>query len=726
MTKIVKFRPKARIINTLGAEIIKDSYAAIIELVKNAYDADAKYVIIKFVSLNTENAKIIIADDGHGMAYEVVTNIWMIPGTSDKVKRNISPSGRILLGAKGIGRLAAGRLGDILTLETTDIKNKTTIIKINWTTFFEDKFLDEIAVNVEVEDKGKSPGTELIIERISNDWMQKDTIKKLRTELRKLLSPVIFKKEEFGIFLDFDESLIEDFKEYHGDIEPFPIFEYYDYRLWGTISEYGKMELEYQNGIDRRIPVETIKQTLDVKELNVRLNANKLLFGSIKIDIRVFDRDPEAMDELIKRSELKDGDGIYFGKNEAKRVLNDLSGINLFREGFRIRPYGDPGNDWLALDKTRVQNPTMRIGSNQIAGYIQIDSEKNSDLKEKSSREGLLENNSFFDLIKVVKKCLSILEEKRYNFRKKIGRGRTSPEIEKAITEFLSIDKLQNDINKYLTTTVKDENIRNEVNNIIEKEFEEKTKDFVKIQDTLSVYEGQVTLGKIVGIIMHEGKKPIKYIHEQSPRIGNWLTFLRDKNILAPDEAIFSTEEILNRLSQLKFESDILISLFNQLDPLAVRKRIVSKKNLMNGLIDNAITLFNTELKNNNIKVIKNYFDKYYFYGSDYDIYKTITNLFDNSIYWLSVTEKNNKSITINMFYDEGFLILDFVDNGPGIKNEFIGSVFEPGFSTKYRGTGLGLSIAGESISRNNGTIKLLENNNGVYFRITLIKGENI
>jgi signal transduction histidine kinase len=725
MTDYVRFRPKARIIHTLGSEIIKDSFAAIIELVKNSYDADAEYVIIKFSNLNDRTAaKIIIADDGHGMSYDIVTNVWMIPGTIDKIDRKHSPKGRTFLGAKGIGRLAAGRIGSLLTLETTDQKRNTTVLVINWNSLYEDKYLDEVEFLIDEQRKKKEPGTEIIIESIDEEWFSEITLQSLIKELRKLLSPVRNKKEKFGIFIDLENCGIPTIERFHGELEPFPVLEYYDYRLWGKLKADGNINLRFQNGVIRNLPVETISTEINTKELEIELQESKLSFGEISLDLRVFDRDPDSILELIKRSNLKDEDGKFLGKREAKKLLDELSGIGMFREGFRLRPYGDTWYDWLELDKERVQNPALRIGSNQITGYIQISGEKESGLKEKSSREGLFENQNYFDLIKVVKFCLSVLEEKRFNFRKKTGRGRTSRDIENILNEFLSFDKLQNRISKKLKSEETSDTVIKDINNIITKELGTKTKDFDKIQETLALYQGQVTLGKIVGVLMHEGRKPIKYIDEQAPRIVRWYNHLLKQKILIPEDVIFSKEEIIERLEGLKSESDFLINLFRKVDPLAVRKRRITTNISINELINRTKILFESELEKNEINLRVTPQKKFYLRGTEPDIYVILTNLFDNSIYWLSTSKGREKKIDINLFYEGDNLIIDFIDNGPGIKEEFVESLFEPGFSTKPRGTGLGLSISGEAATRNGGSIKLMNYKNGTYFRISLIRAK--
>jgi len=713
------FKPQARIIHTLGSELIKDSFAAIIELVKNSYDADAEIVEIKFYNLNKEDtAKIVIADDGHGMDYDTVENVWMVPGTTDKLDRKQSPGGRNFLGAKGIGRLATGRLGNNLILETTDDKKYTTTLKINWSLFSAHKFLDEVPFFINDENKGLPTGTTLTIENINNEWREEKTIRLLKKELRKLLSPVSIKKEKFEIFLDLNDCGIDEFKIYNGEIEPFPVLDYFDYRLWGKIEKNGKVKLSYRNGVDLRIPIDSISFDLSDKEKEIIY-----LNGDVSLDFRVFDRDPDSIDELIARSNLKDDKGNFMGKNETRRLLTELSGVGIYREGFRIRPYGDQGYDWLELDKDRVQNPSLKIGSDQVSGYIFIGNETESGLQEKSSREGLFENESYFSLINAVKLTLLELEDRRFAFRQKTGRGRQAGRIEETLANLFDFSRIENQINKILKDNKITDGSSRQIKEILEKEKIEKAKDLEKIQETLARYEGQVTLGKIVGVLMHEGRKPLKYIDEQAPRIQRWVDFLLKYNLLEKKEAIFSKDEIIQRLEGLKNEGKLLINLFNKVDPLAVRRRRFILKNDINKIIDQCITLFENEIRKEKIKIIRKYNRTYYFKGSDSDLYICLTNLFDNSIYWLS-TQTKNRVITIDLSYEDNFLVMDFSDNGPGIKDEYIDMIFEPGFSTKTRGTGLGLSIAGESITRIGGKLKLIDNVKGSHFRIELQKGE--
>ena len=158
-------------------------------------------------------------------------------------------------------------------------------------------------------------------------------------------------------------------------------------------------------------------QNLKTKPIEIKhkieLDENSAYCGNVEIDLRVFDRDPDAITDLLNRG-LKE---YNIGKLEAKKVLDSVYGVGIYRGGFRIRPYGDKYYDWLDLDKRRVQNPSYNIGMNQIVGFISIENEESSCLQEKSARDGLAENSNYNGLVKICNEILiSQLQKRRFDF----------------------------------------------------------------------------------------------------------------------------------------------------------------------------------------------------------------------------------------------------------------------------------------------------------------------
>ena len=198
-----KIRPAGRHLLTIGRDLIQDSYAAIVELVKNAYDADSKSVEIHFkatekpsenISGNPEKRiEITVRDYGHGMSQDTVINKWMVPSTPDKLERRTSPDGRIMQGRKGIGRYAASMLGSTLLLETVSEGAEKTTVLVDWRDFEKSEYLDDVEILVESHSTKEPHGTTLTIEGGQDYYKEwdKNQFIILNFELKKLGSLIL-------------------------------------------------------------------------------------------------------------------------------------------------------------------------------------------------------------------------------------------------------------------------------------------------------------------------------------------------------------------------------------------------------------------------------------------------------------------------------------------------------------------------------------------------------
>ncbi len=715
---VFKIRPAARHILTIGRDLIKDRYAAIVELVKNSYDADSPSVNIVFEgSEDRSRYRIVVEDAGHGMTRDTVINKWMVPSTDDKLKRRISPGGRTMQGRKGVGRYAASILGNDLLLETTTDGVKTSIF-MEWASFEEDRFLDDVEVLVESEETDLPSGTRLTMtggKELLAEWDQKQ-LNNLKYELKKLQSPVknIFlddnSEENFQIhlrltnFLDDQDYVIDE------EIEPYPIFDLYDYKISGKIDSEGTGVLTYsfqkiRNAQDEIIPF----------ELGAPTDC-----GELFIDIRVYDRDKDAIELLIKRG-LKDESGKYVQKMQAKRLLDQANGIGVYRNNFRIRPLGDHDFDWLKLNEKRIQEPTQRIGNNQVIGYVLIQSEEQSGLIEKSARDGLHENHAFEQLKKVTGAVIKKLETRRYDFRKKAGLSRPTLRIEQEMEKLFSFDDLKRGISTQLKRTGIKKDIRERILKIISNDEAGKNRIADDLRKTVAVYQGQATLGKIIDVILHEGRRPLNYFKNQVPNLTYW------NDIFRKDKDLEILEKILPIADGIGMNADIFVELFARLDPLATGKRGKKKPFRLTQTIKSTVDVLKEELKKSEISVKLDGPEDFEFTGWYQDFYAIFVNLVHNSVYWLNEKKIPKKKITVSIETENDKLqFIDYRDNGPGIEPELISSevIFEPQFSTKPDGTGIGLAIAGEAASRNDLELKAFESDLGAYFRLQPILEE--
>ena len=711
-------RPAGRHILTIGRDLIQDRYAAIVELVKNAYDADSPDVTITFkAETDRQKYEIIIEDHGHGMSRDTVINQWMVPSTDDKLKRKKSPGGRTMQGRKGVGRYAASILGDNLLLETV-ADNLKTIAYVEWAEFEKAQYLDEVEILIETKQAVTSAGTRLTIgggEELLSEWDQQQ-FDKLIFQLKKLTSPVSSVlpggQVDFGIklkrenFFEGQEGFISE------EIKPYPIVDLFDYRIAGRIGANGKGTLEYSQQNAKNATGETILFDLE----------NPTGCGELFFDIRVYDRDKDAIESLIGRG-LKDEAGNYVGKLQARQLLNEYNGIGVYRNGFRIRPLGDAEFDWLKLNKRRVQTPSLRIGSDQVIGYVQVQSEEKSELIEKSARDGLRENAAFERLKNISLKLIGKLEERRFEYRKKAGLSRRNSKVEQELGSLFSFDSLKKGIHKKLKKSGIDEKTSNEIIEIISKEETEKNRIAEDIRQAVAIYQGQATLGKIINVVLHEGRKPLNYFKNQIPNLEHWLASFRKTSDPEKLEKIIPITEGIGK------NADVFVKLFSRLDPLAAGKRGRKKLLPLKRTIEETFEVFRDEIKKSCISIKVSGPDDIVFMGWHQDIYTIFTNLIDNSVYWMNEKKISRKEIIVEIVTNANELqYIDYQDTGPGIEPHLIENevIFEPQFSTKPNGTGLGLAIAGEASTRNGLELKAFEAESGAYFRIQPVRsGEN-
>ncbi len=702
-----KVRPAGRLVLTIGRDLIQDPYAAVLELVKNAYDADSPDVNMEFGRAPGRDLyRIVVSDHGHGMTRQDVITKWLVPSTSDKLMRVRSPSGRVMQGRKGVGRYAASVLGTDLFLETVTTEGQRTEVYIDWTDFEEAEYLDDVEVLVETSETSDPSGTRLTVtgsRMLADDWTKRQ-FDRLRFELRRLKSPVgdDLGGDDFGMSLEVhDFPGVDDFTEV---IEPYPIFDLFDYRISGKIDREGKGTLEYAVQKIRNSPTETISFNY----------GNATNCGDLFLDIRVYDRDKASISSLIGRG-LRDESGSYLGNLQARQVLNQYNGIGVYRNGFRIRPLGDPEFDWLKLNDQRVQNPSLRIGNNQAIGLVQIQSEEQSGLIEKSARDGLRDNRPFDFLKDITKKVIGDLETRRFRHRRMSGLIQPAVRVERNLDRLFSYEDMKRDVQLRLSKSGISEEAAEGIIEVLSQDEEERNQAADEIRQAVAIYQGQATLGKIINVVIHEGRRPLNYFRNQIPNLKYWHNvFLESEDRKALDRVLSVVDGVGGNVEQL-------VNLFHRIDPLAAGKRGPKESLGLKKQIEGACSVFAMEMQSNGVSVHITCPDGLQIAGWSQDMYSIFTNLVDNSLYWMTEKNSSERKIAVDVIVDAGSLLhIDYRDTGPGIDPGLIDSevIFEPQFTTKPSGTGIGLPIAGEAAARNGLELRAFESETGAWFRL--------
>ena len=619
----------------------------------------------------------------------------MEPATSSKSKdRKSRIRKRSMMGSKGIGRFASAKLGanmSLLSTATIDGERKSILIpEIRWAIFSEDRYLSDIEIAYEEQSTDSTNGTIIEIRNLNETWNQ-ERISKLHKELRRLISPLAANNSErdFDIFLDLSEctkkncgfdgaEIIETALdgEHKYIVEPIPLLSACDYEVTGKFSEDGNFKGTFQ--------IKRAGRSAEKVSLSVPLDKLSDSPGEFDLKLFIFDREADS----IKRNLKIAGMGELTAK-EARQILDEITGITIFRDNFRIRPYGDKENDWLALDTRRVQNPSVRIGHNQVVGFISIGNPETSRLLEKSSREGLEENESFRRLTSLVLKVLSqIIEPKRNSFRVKAGISRKKDPSFDEVRKLSELNKLK----KFLSRL--EPNERDKAEKTLNQESAKIQERIDLLEERQRVLEAKTSLGAIVGEILHEGSPAARYIAETAPRLFDRLQPILNSDSENHDEL---KQDYINKLHFMRDNGKKLNSLFKNLKPLSGGKRGKPEYFFPIAQVSGAFELFKThqiDLKvTNNARGIEAI-------GYSEDLGTALINLVGNAIHWLEQTKPNNPYVLVEITHSQSTFSIVISDNGPGIPEEFIDQIFDVGFSLKDEGTGLGLNIAREALAR--------------------------
>ncbi|ENV46396.1 hypothetical protein P255_00535 [Acinetobacter brisouii CIP 110357] len=717
ITGSYKIRPAGRHLLTIGRDLIQDNNAALIELIKNAFDADSPDIKITF-SMKEDHSfyKITIEDHGHGMDRDTIITKWMVPSTNDKLNRKTSPKGRILQGRKGIGRYAAAILGKDLLLESIDENGEKTTAFIEWQQFENAKFLDDVEILIESTQTKESPGTTLIVtgDKVGlEEWSDKK-LQDLQFQIKKLMSPLnkevqANENDKFEVYIIQDhfiqspDGLIEE------KIEPFPLIDMFDYRISGKLNENGDGIFKFQ----------TQKSTTHNFNDEITFSLGRPTnCGKLEFDISVFDREIESLDQLIQRG-IKHNSNTFFSRQETRKLLDDYNGIGVFRNGFRIRPLGDADFDWLKLNKQRIQNPSQKIGSNQVIGHINIESEEHSNLIEKSARDGLKENLAFDNLKKISTQIIELLELRRFEIRRKLGISRPAVKIEQELELLYSFKNFGDEIVNTLKSKGLDSASTEAVSQMLFKKSKEITKAAENLQKTLAMYQGQATVGNIINLVLHEGRLPLSAIK------SNIKYFKKRHNEFLETQDENKLNASIPFATEISKNAESFSELFSRLDPLAYKNRDkVEDINVYKELVS-VVSMFANDMSEKDISYTITGSQTVEYECWSQDLRSIFINLIQNSIYWMHEKNSHEKKITIHIGEENAQLaFIDYKDSGPGIDKSINDKnlIFEPQFTTKKEGMGLGLAIAGEAAQRNGLHLSIFDVPIGVYFRIDIVE----
>jgi signal transduction histidine kinase len=671
------FVPRARLLRLIGSELISDEVVAITELVKNAHDADASFVSIQFTNVTAGDGEITIRDDGHGMDLNTLLTRWMQPAGSSKGRAatRFTSAGRRVLGEKGVGRFAADKLAAGLELVSRcrDMSDEVHAV-FDWDEFdADDRMLSDIRSRWEVRpaDWLDSHGTMLRLGRLRAVWTER-MFRRLCTRLARLISPFDAKKG-FRILVESDE-----FPHYSGEVGG-GYLDAAPYKVEAEFDGNSALSIRINDG-------RSVRHTLS--------DEDKPSCGPLRARLFAFDLETESLAKLGPRAEVR-------------AWLREWSGVSVYRDGFRVWPYGEPSDDWLRLDQRRVNNPVVRLSNNQIVGFVEISSDRTPELRDQTNREGLIHNRAFEDLQRFVLVVMQLIEAERQTLRHPQSKRHVPSEsASRARKEAASLPDYLDGIARNASGAIADD-VRRAADRA-------RTAANAEAQARRRMLEGYTELaatGQTAWLVGHSVAACLEHVQIACSTLRTSFGHKNVEEILQAAQALNQLEATV-RIASAQLHSvtsvqsgagrrrrglDLAVELERFLEvsaPLLLQRDATFEIHAPKG------TVLRTEMRPELFSSI-------------------ISTLVMNSLEWRHTNRPVHITATVRL--DGDFLELVVQDSGKGVAPGLEDRIFEPMVSGR-EGNGMGLTIARSIVETHGGTIELVNDRRrrGATFRIRL------
>lgn len=680
MNDFLVFKASTNVKNLIGKDLVTDQITAVFELVKNSYDADANRVDIEFLNITTEKGKIIIRDDGTGMNLEDIQKYWMVIGSENKKGKDASPKfSRPLNGDKGVGRFSVDRLGRHLHLNAVKEGYSEAIeLEVDWTQF-ENEYNDLSTVQVPyrfTKANGSGAGLTLAITSLRDEW-NKASIERLIKSLRHFKSPFRL-KDDFEIIVHAPEF-------FDGPVSISP------YHLEDMSSLWVRTEI---------MPEDCSKIRLIISRDGVEYreeHPNHFNFGPVVSQVYYFDASAK----------------LKFHNRMKMRVI-EFGNIRLYRDEFRIHPYGEQWNDWLGLDRRKAQGSNRFFGTRELVGFVQITKKDNQCIEVLTNRQGLIENVYYAELREfIIENCIKVLE--KYYFKKPKNEifEKSKRDVEIAVVE---LKKFTQNIAKNDPEAAK---MLRQITNVVQKSQSEQS-EFVRNQEELiSVYKRVASKEVLLHHIVHQALIRIERVKTVS---GSGQRIIEDHFEESTtnseiDELMKTVNRKFTTIDQLTDDAKGYL--------MKVRDHLIRKKEKKTisllRFTNDLLGTFSDSFSQSNIKATLEGADVSLYVDRD-DLQSIIENFISNSIKSLNQVTDRERLFKINIVSNPQSIVIVFKDNGIGIPDHLRDRIFDPFFSTTD-GFGMGLAIVDEIVKEYRGELNLGINYDlGVEFQIKFRK----
>lgn len=661
----IKFAPD--ILTRLGEELIPNPDQGIIELVRNAYDADASKCTVDFSKFEDGGLTILIQDNGVGMSLDGIRKGWLVLGHSAKATRSDkrTTKGRLPVGDKGLGRLAALRMGQIAVLQTrpkTEPGVEYTIV-LDWDEYANQELVENVNFKIVRGTTTRRYGTDITLKHLK--------VRFGRRELDRLARSLILLSDPFGDEIGFRPLLIapgfDDLEEkvrssYFNDAE---------YRLEARLDNDGWARTRLLDWRGRTTH----------KAVNEEISRSSEPYRTTKATFTLWVFPLSGSSFSARKSSL----------SEVRDWLRVVGGVHLYYRNLRVSPYGDPGHDWLEMNLRRAKSPEERPSTNNSIGRVILEDPYHS-LIQKTDRLGFIETESFLDLRRFAMDSLDWAAKVRLHEAEK-RRARERVEAPKTVQKAVErlndvIDEIPKKYQAALSGSIK------KLENAVKRESK-------SLRDDLQLYRSLATAGTTSAVFAHEAAKPVSRIEQLIQLIRTRASKLLGKRYVMLEKHV----DLLQR-------STTTLKSFTAV-PLYLLKRHKRRPGQVNvhEVLNDLIEIFTPFLDAARISIrLEKADSEVQVLGTIALLEAIITNFLTNSVqaFAREGAAGLDRTIILRTQVSGTFLLLQVLDNGPGIRGIRIEDIWLPGRTTIPGGTGFGLTIVKDAVTDLDGEVKAI------------------
>lgn len=687
----ILFKVHPRVFAALGADLVTNDVVAVIELVKNSYDAFATRVDVRFGDDHKHGRYIEVEDNGSGMDRATIKDVWCMVATPFRKENPVTKKGervRRVAGEKGLGRLSAARLGHRLEMLTQSDGEPCWRVTVDWSGLASEDDLSTCGATIEeVNDRTPSrrSGTRVRVLGLKAEWSE-ERVTDLEENLQRLVSPFA-QVHDFSIFFTAPQ-------EEGGAIQPVQVqvaapefLAKPKYALRGSVGHTGTVRGKYQytpvrEGKPRSAKVDLVWSQVSSQSQDSDLSERERPgCGPFAFEIRAWDIGSADTEEIAEHFEM--------GKINVRKAIMAHKGISVYRDGILVLPKSEDSRDWLGLDLRRISKVGTRLSTTQIVGHVAISAEMNPGIVDTSDREGLAKNDAVSDFKEVLKAIVFQLENER-------DKDRLRPTDKERLSDLFE-ELTAEDVLAELVAIADEGSPAAEAVPML-RQFSEKL-DTIRaaIKKRFTYYSRLATVGTIAQMLVHE-------IRNRTTAFGRLLRKVT-KDLEVPEDS--ALRKAIDQASGAVASLEQLADTFAPLASRAFRRR--ERDTILEESVKRCLTFVAKEISKLHIDVQRPS-TKTRVAVDPGELDAVVLNLVNNATYWLRQAKgKRRLEFRVSRVARGKRVRLTVNDSGPGVTEDSPQRVFLPGVTNKPGGIGMGLTVASELVAEYGGQMRLAQ-----------------